>query len=219
MELVISCRSRARNTAAWSALWCCSSDLRFASQRREDERMDLGWFPLFFHIFTAKNGRESSKVYIQYMWKCTSSPLAQGRQNGGIVFVYFGTLKAKELGKFFEASTMNHRTNPTWIIVLIVNEASNSLRHKLIPLINRLIYIYMPVEQMAWTNINGSTTSLKLHWIIASLIWFSKAHFQRISVFHIFPRKKKKVDKNSLKKHHHHATPFVCMISLLIFTS
>lgn len=98
VELVISCRSRARNTAAWSALWCCSSDLRFASQRREDERMDLGWFPLFFHIFTAKNGRESSKVYIQYMWKCTSSPLAQGRQNGGIVFVYFGTLKAKELG-------------------------------------------------------------------------------------------------------------------------
>lgn len=60
----------------------------------------------------------------------------------------------------------------------------------------------MPVEQMAWTNINGSTTSLKLHWIIASLIRFSKAHFQWISVFHIFPRKKN-ADQNSLKKHHH----------------
>lgn len=98
VELVISCRSRARNTAAWSALWCCSSDLSFAYQRREDERMDLGWFPLFFHIFTAKNGMESSKVYIQYMWQCTSSPLAQGRQMV-VSFYILRYLKGKGIGQ------------------------------------------------------------------------------------------------------------------------
>ena len=109
------------------------------------ERMN-GWTWGDFRSFCTFSPQKMGGNRVRYIFNtCGNVPVVPWHKvdKWWYRFVYFGTLKAKELGKFFEASTMNHRTNPTWIIALLVNEASNSLRHKLIPLINRLICIYI----------------------------------------------------------------------------